>query len=166
MSIFSTRRFFFRIVLLLLAVTLTLGSIILTSRSAFTLPPSPTQMQPDQIRSIVRQARDAWVNGDAAAFAELFAADGELQVPGQLWQGRVAIEAETAKFVGAFNVAIEIQTTVVEGNQAAVEWDWAETPKAGGETRRAQDAIVIEFEGEQIRRWREYIDAETPKTSV
>jgi hypothetical protein len=50
----------------------------------------------------------------------------------------------------------------VEGNQAAVEWDWSETPKAKGQkTSQAQDAILIEFEAARIRRWREYIDTKT-----
>lgn len=119
------------------------------------------QLTPPEIRTMIHQARDAWVTGDATAFATLFTADGELIVPGQRWQGRRAIETETANFVQQFSVAIEIQKILVEGNHAAVAWDWQETPKAGGQTRQTQDAILIEFEAGHIRCWREYIDGET-----
>ncbi len=121
------------------------------------------RLTPPEIRAVIQQAREAWVSGDAVAFAALFTADGELIVPGQRWQGQRAIEIETANFVEQFSVAIEIQKVLVEGNQAAVAWDWQETPKAGGQTRQTQDAIWIEFEAGHIRRWREYIDAETPE---
>ena len=110
---------------------------------------------------MIQESRNAWVTGDAAAFAVLFTADGELIVPGQRWQGRRAIETETTNFLQQFWVAIEIQKILIEGNQAAIEWDWQETPKAGGQTRQTQDAILVEFEAGHIRRWREYIDAET-----
>ena len=61
-----------------------------------------------------------------------------------------------------FTVAIEIRTILIEGTQAAVEWDWSETAKGTDQkTSHAQDAILIDFETGGIRRWREYIDTKT-----
>ncbi|HEY9626966.1 MAG TPA: SgcJ/EcaC family oxidoreductase [Coleofasciculaceae cyanobacterium] len=139
-------------------------TIIFVNYPVLSAPSQTQRLTSSEIRTMIQQSRDAWVKGDAAAFAALFTDDGELIVPGQRWQGRRAIETETANFVRQFSVAIEIQKVLVEGNQAAIEWDWQETPKAGGQTRQTQDAILIEFEAGQIRRWREYIDAETSVT--
>lgn len=149
----------FKIALLVLSVALTLSVLLLFKHPSSA---SPSVLPPEQIRAIIQQARDAWVNGDAIAFANLFTADGELIVPGQRWQGRPAITLETANFLNQFTVAIEIQATLVEGNQAALMWSWQETAKDSQQTHRAEDVIWIEFEADHIRRWREYIDDQSP----
>jgi uncharacterized protein (TIGR02246 family) len=155
-----------RLRIALLAVIFLLGSAII--HPAFVVPAysSPSTMRREQIQTIVLKARDAWVKGDAAAFANLFTAKGEFVVPGQRWQGRDVIRTESARFLENFTVSIQIRTVLVEGNQAAVEWDWQETPKQADQdgrkpTNQAQDAILIDFENGQIRRWREYIDSKT-----
>jgi len=118
---------------------------------------------PEQIRAIVRQAKDSWVNGDADAFAALFTPDGELIVPGQRWVGRDAIRKAAADFANyASNVKIDIRQIIIEGNRAAVEWYWEDTEKASGRRNRADDAIIADFVAGKIKRWREYIDSETP----
>ncbi|MGH2413850.1 MAG: nuclear transport factor 2 family protein, partial [Microcystaceae cyanobacterium] len=61
------------------------------------------------------------------------------------------------------DIKIDIQRIIIEGNQAVVEWNWEEIESATGRRTRANDAIVVDFQGNQIRRWREYIDTETPK---
>ncbi|WP_347276480.1 SgcJ/EcaC family oxidoreductase [Chroococcidiopsis sp [FACHB-1243]] len=121
---------------------------------------------PEQIRTIVRQARDSWVNGDADAFAALFTPDGELIVPGQKWVGRAAIRKAAADFATyASNVKIDIRQIIIEGNRAAVEWYWEDTEKASGRRNRADDAIIADFVAGKIKRWREYIDSKTPENS-
>lgn len=123
---------------------------------------------PAQIRAIVRQARDSWVNGNADAFAALFTSDGELIVPGQKWVGREAIRKAAADFATyASNVKIDIRQIIIEGDaeggslrdrRAAVEWYWEDTEKASGRRNRADDAIMADFVAGKIKRWREYID--------
>ena len=157
MSFTSTRIFFVTVIVFLVDLLM-----MLFISPAVTAPSSIQQLSPPEIRVIIQQAKETWVGGNAVAFAALFTEDGELIVPGQRWQGRSAIEKEAANFAKQFSVAIEIQKVIVEDNQAVVAWDWKETPKAGGSPRQTQDAILIEFETGHIRRWREYIDAETP----
>jgi uncharacterized protein (TIGR02246 family) len=147
------------LIIALLSVLL-VGSRVISSRpTSAALVDCISLQQTANLRSIILQAKDAWVKGDAAAFANLFTEEGEMMVPGQRWQGREAIQTESALFPENFTVAIEIRTILMGGNQAAVEWDWSETSKGTNQkTSHAQDAILIDFEGGRIRRWREYID--------
>lgn len=111
----------------------------------------------------IDRARESWIQGDAAAFAALFAAQGEFIVPGDRWVGPEAIRQVAADFAtNSANVAIEIRRIFIAGNQALVEWHWEDTEKSTGKRNRADDAIVIDFTGDQISRWREYIDTQTP----
>ncbi|MDY7014922.1 MAG: SgcJ/EcaC family oxidoreductase [Cyanobacteriota bacterium] len=55
-------------------------------------------MQPESIRSIIEQARRAWIEGNSTAFSSLFCADGEFIVPGNRWVGREEIEKAIAEF--------------------------------------------------------------------
>jgi uncharacterized protein (TIGR02246 family) len=129
-------------------------------------PPGGKTTSPEQIRAIVRQARDSWVNGNADAFAALFTSDGEFIVPGQKWVGREAIRKAAADFATyASIVKIDIRQTIVEGDRAAIEWYWEDTEKASGRRNRADDAIIADFTAGKIKRWREYIDSKTPDNS-
>jgi uncharacterized protein (TIGR02246 family) len=121
-------------------------------------------MTPETVRSVIKQARDAWIAGDADAFASLFLADGEFIVPGNRWVGQVAIRQVAADFSTAYvDIKIDIRRIVVEGSQAVVEWHWQETEKATGKSGSADDAIVIDFQDQYISRWREYIDTQSCK---
>jgi uncharacterized protein (TIGR02246 family) len=116
------------------------------------------------IESIIQTAGNAWVSGDADAFTNLFAEDGEFIVPGQIYQGKEAIRSVMAEFSETHtNVQIDIQRIIIDSNQAVVEWHWQDTDAAGKQTI-AEDAIVVDFAGTQISRWREYIDEATPQS--
>ncbi|MBF2000699.1 MAG: nuclear transport factor 2 family protein [Synechococcales cyanobacterium C42_A2020_086] len=116
-------------------------------------------MQPETVQSIIATARDAWIEGNAEQFAELFTEDGEFVVPGQVWRGKSAIRDALADFArSGSEVDIAIQRIMVDGNQAVVEWHWRETNPQTGKQTTAEDAIVVDFRDGQISRWREYID--------
>ncbi len=124
-------------------------------------------MQPEDMRSIVRQAADAWITGNADAFAALFTPNGEFIVPGQKWVGQDAIRQATAEFARDYSqVKIEIRQIITEGNRAMVEWQWEDVQKASGRRSKADDAISIDFIDGKISRWREYIDAEITKLEM
>jgi uncharacterized protein (TIGR02246 family) len=135
-------------------------------------------MTPAEIRDIIHSARDAWITGDADAFANLFTPDGEFMVPGDQWVGPAAIRNSVMEFIDRYtDVKITIHRILVNDPQnapqngqcdrpdyqyqAVVEWDWEDTDSSTGHRNYAQDAIVIDFRGTQITRWREYIDAES-----
>ncbi len=117
----------------------------------------------EDIRPLLKQARDAWVARDANALAQLFAPDGELIVPGKRCQGQAKIRQEVSRFAQQYSdVKIDIRRIIVEGNQAVVEWHYEDTEKATGLRNKADDAIIVDFKDGRISRWREYFDNKTP----
>ena len=114
---------------------------------------------PQEIRAIVERAKNAWIDRDADALAQLFTPDAQLIVPSQRWQGQAQIREEIAKFARQYtDVRITIHRTIVDGNQAAVEWHYEDTETATGKSSQADDAIVIEVKNGRISYWREYFD--------
>ncbi|PSB27019.1 nuclear transport factor 2 family protein [Stenomitos frigidus] len=123
-------------------------------------------MAPDVVRSLIERAAASWIKGDAKAFAALFTPDGEFVVPGQHLMGRGAIEKVASEFATSHaQVNIRIQRIIIDHLQAVVEWQWEETENSTGKQTRADDAIVIDFVDGHIKRWREYIDSETPQVN-
>ncbi len=120
-------------------------------------------MTSEKIRSIIQQASEAWLTGDAEAFASLFLPDGEFIVPNNRWVGTEKIRQVAADFATDYEVKIEIRRIIVEDERAVVEWYWSDTQKATGKCNQADDAIVVDFRAGKISRWREYIDATSPK---
>lgn len=121
-------------------------------------------MEPTKVQTLIEQAADAWIEGDGDAFAALFVTDGELIVPGKRWVGKAQIRQAVTKFAQtAANVKIDIRRIIVDGDQAVVEWHWENTEKATGDRIQADDAIIIDFKQNRIKRWREYFDTQTPK---
>ena len=119
-------------------------------------------MTSEQYRSIIQQAAEAWITGDADTFASLFLPDGEFIVPNNRWVGVAKIRQVIADFAADYKVKIAIRSIIVEGNQAVVEWYWSDKEKATGKCNQAEDAIVVDFRAGKITRWREYIDATSP----
>lgn len=120
-------------------------------------------MTSEQCRSIIQQAAEAWITGDADTFASLFLPDGEFIVPNNRWVGTEKIRQVAADFATDYEVKIEIRRIIVEDERAVVEWYWSDTQKATGKCNQADDAIVVDFRAGKISRWREYIDATSPK---
>ncbi len=120
-------------------------------------------MTSEQCRSIIQQAAEAWIEGEADTFASLFLPDGEFIVPNNRWVGTAKIKQVTADFAADYEVKIAIRRIIVEGNQAVVEWNWSDREKATGKCNQADDAIIVDFRVGKITRWREYIDATSPK---
>jgi uncharacterized protein (TIGR02246 family) len=140
-----------------------LASIFLVSlMSGMDASASHNRSQQD-IRSLIEQAKTAWVARDADALAQLFLPDGELIVPGQRWQGQARIREGISNFSQHYmDVSITIQRIILDGNQAAVEWHYEDTEKATGQRNRVDDVIVIEIKDGRISYWREYFDTKTP----
>ncbi|UFP96307.1 SgcJ/EcaC family oxidoreductase [Gloeobacter morelensis] len=121
-------------------------------------------MERERIRVLIEQAKQAWLAADGEAFARLFAEDGLFIVPGQRWQGREAIRQAVEQFGENYShIKIDLHQIAIDGERAVIEWTWEDFNKSTTKRTRAEDAIVVDFSNGAIRRWREYIDAETPK---
>lgn len=121
------------------------------------------QMKQEDIRTLIKQVRDAWVARDADALVQLFTPDGEIIVPGERWRGRTKIREEVSRFAQQYtDVNIDIRRIIVEDNQAAVEWYYEDTEKATGLRNKADDVVIVDFKDGRISRWREYFDSKTP----
>lgn len=124
---------------------------------------STRHRQQENIQTLIKQARAAWIARDADALAQLFTPDGELIVPGKRWQGQEQIREQVSHFAQEYvDVKINIRRIIVEGNQALIEWYYEDTQKATGLHNKADDAIVVDFKDNRISRWREYFDDKTP----
>jgi uncharacterized protein (TIGR02246 family) len=87
---------------------------------------------PQDVRSIVERAKDAWIARDADALAELFTFDGQLIVPGQRWQGRAKIRAEIAKFADRYiDVNITIHRIIIDGDSRSEQLSRRKTSSKG-----------------------------------
>lgn len=114
------------------------------------------------IEAMIQRAADAWMQGDADAFADLFVPEGEFIVPGDRWVGKEAIRQAVTEFAAAYTeVRINIRRISLAHEQAMVEWHWQETEKATGKTSSADNAIVVDLQAGKIRRWREFIDTQS-----
>jgi uncharacterized protein (TIGR02246 family) len=90
-----------------------IGVVIWTGKEA-------SMVTPEKTRATIHQAKAAWLEGDAQAFANLFTATGKFIVPGQSWQGHTAILDAFNKFIASYQVnAIEIRNLVLQDNHAA-----------------------------------------------
>ncbi len=119
-------------------------------------------MQATEIRAIVQMAVQSCAVGDAAAFAALFASDGQLVLPGAVLTGRDAIQPATATYFATLTaIEIAVANVIVEGDRAAVEWRWQATERATGQRVQAENAIALDFRGGWIVRWREYLASKT-----
>ncbi len=126
-----------------------------------------SSVKPEEIRCIIQQASEAWITGNAEAFAALFLPDGEFIVPNNHWVGQRLIRQVLADFTAQYEVTrIEIRQLIVEDDRAVVEWYWEDREKATGKCNQADDAIVINFKAGKISRWREYIDVMSSKCSA
>lgn len=119
------------------------------------------------VQALIQRARKAWLEGDAEGFAKLFSADGEFIVPSQKWQGTKAITKAFQDYAQTHTVqVIEIRNIVIEQQHALVEWYWRDLERSTGEVNEAEDAIAVDVEHDFIRRWREYIDADSLASSA
>jgi len=137
-----------------------LSTLVIIFNLTFNMNPATAQNESQQnIRSLIEQAKNAWISRDIDAITELFTLDGELIVPGQISKGRARIREQLANFAQQYiDVNITIQRIVIDGNQAAVEWHYEDTEKSTGKRNQADDAIILEVKDGQICYWREYFD--------
>ena len=94
---------------------------------------------------------------DVESFVELFSSDAELIMPNALCVGNEAIRtAVTGMYQTYIEISIELEHVFAQDNILWVQWRWSDRKRISGQTNQMDTAIVIEMDGERIKRWREY----------
>lgn len=121
-----------------------------------TMAQSSSLPTPQEI--ILRQAQ-AWSDQDAQAIADDFAEDAIFIAAGFKFVGKEQIKKAAQDYFQQFHhTSVEIKRTIIDGDLAAVEWDWRDQNRKTGKSGWAEDAIVFELANGKIIYWREYIE--------
>ncbi len=112
------------------------------------------------LQALVQRQANAWETGDISSIVQDFAPNATFKAAGDTFQGIEAIQKTAEDYFNKFtDVKITIKRIIIEGNQAAVEWDWSDHQKKTGEYSEAEDAIIFEVQDDgKIIYWREYIE--------
>jgi ketosteroid isomerase-like protein len=113
-----------------------------------------------KLNALLERQAQAWEKQDFSIAAGDWTADGVLTSPG----GHVkvgdlqAVITDYAKHFTKLDVKVTNVFLSPDGKQAAIEWDWDVTRVRDGKQGLTHDAILVTFEGEKIKSWREYFD--------
>ncbi|HEY9632090.1 MAG TPA: nuclear transport factor 2 family protein [Coleofasciculaceae cyanobacterium] len=113
----------------------------------------------EKIKQIIERQANAWELGDSEKIIADFGVDCLFVVPGSSFRGKQQIKQTAENYFAEFtDTKVTIKRIIVNGNEGAVEWSWSERHRKTGKESQAEDAIIFELEGGQIKYWREYID--------
>ena len=91
------------------------------------------------------------------AFLDLFSPSAEMILPNAYCVGK---DASRNALKGMYNtydsISIHLIRVLAGDDIALVEWRWSDRNRLTGENHRMDTALILEFEGGLIRRWREY----------
>jgi len=127
---------------------------------------TPLQCEPGNgldhstLSAILSRQAQAWEKHDFSIAAPDWLPDGELTSPGgRVKAGEMAsVIDDYAKHFRDLKVTVKNTFVSSDGKQAAIEWDWDVTRIRDGKRGVTHDAILVTFEGNKIKSWREYFD--------
>ena len=113
----------------------------------------------DQLTCVlfVNQMTDMLHAEDIEGFINLFRPNAELILPNAYCVGRDAIRhAVTGMYQTYEQISIDVERVLAQGSVALVQWRWSDRKRLTGHKNETETALVLEFEGQKIKRWREY----------
>lgn len=118
-----------------------------------------TLLVDSKIQQLVERQAKAWETADSKQIIADFVDDCLFAVPGFQFRGKQEVKQAADSYFAEFtDTKVTIKRIIAKGNEGAIEWSWSEKNKKTGEKSQAEDAIIFELEGDQIKYWREYID--------
>jgi uncharacterized protein (TIGR02246 family) len=106
---------------------------------------------------LVRGAIEALLAEDLDAFISLFTSDATLNLPNARCVGLDSIrEAVQGLYQTYENISIDLERVITMDDVVLVQWQWRDRNRFTGAVHETNSAIVLEFEGAQIKQWREY----------
>lgn len=133
--------------------------IIFALLGAFALISCNTADRNDEfIINLVHQHAKAWETGDYELLDSILHEDLVFAYP-----GRRLNKSETLKDLIDYNASfkntkIYINKIIIDGNDMAVEWQFASTNKKTGNRTAVSDAIIGKVKNGKITVWKEYLD--------
>ncbi|MBI1936098.1 nuclear transport factor 2 family protein [Candidatus Woesearchaeota archaeon] len=119
---------------------------------------SANEQPGSQIEQMVYQHAKAWETGDEELLSSLLHDKVVFAYPGRRLSKQQTIE-DLRYFAGHFNeTKVYINKIIIDGNNAAVEWQFATTSKDTGKRQVVSDAIIARVEEQKFIVWKEYLD--------
>tara|TARA_Y100000310_G_scaffold323533_2_gene384010 strand:+ start:47382 stop:47894 length:513 start_codon:yes stop_codon:yes gene_type:complete len=110
------------------------------------------------IVEIVNKHAKAWETGDLELLDSLLHEDVVFAYPGRRLNKQETLK-DLAEFDKSFkNTKIYINEIIIEGDDVAVEWQFASTNIETGKRTAVSDAIIGKIKDGQILVWKEYLD--------
>lgn len=132
------------------------------SSSSITMHPPKTQPIDPEIQQLVARQAKAWEAANSNKLIADFTDDCLFVVPGSKFKSKQEIkDAADSYFANFTDIKVTIKRIIWKGREGAIEWNWSEKNRETGKESQAEDAIIFELEGKQIKYWREYIDKES-----
>jgi ketosteroid isomerase-like protein len=127
------------------------------------LPPQAAvgkQLDLTELNAILARQAASWEKHDFAIGASDWLPDGVLTSPGgQVKVAQMqAVITDYAQHFRDLRVKVNHVFLSADGSEAAIEWDWEVTRVRDGKHGITHDAILVTFDGNKIKSWREYFD--------
>jgi ketosteroid isomerase-like protein len=111
-----------------------------------------------EVEALVRSHARAWETGDTALMRRIVHEDALLAYPRRRVDRDTWVR-ELAEFARAQErTRVYVHRTLVDGEDFAVEWQFATTERATGVRTAVSDAIIGRVEDGRIVLWKEYLD--------
>ena len=112
----------------------------------------------EAVEALVRDHARAWMTGDTALARSILHDDALLAYPRRrvdrdTWLSELAAFARANE-----NTRIYVHKVLVDGDDFAVEWQFAATDRATGQRTAVGDAIIGRVRDGRIVLWKEYLD--------
>lgn len=112
----------------------------------------------NMIEQMVRDHAKAWETGDMELLDSLLHEDVVFAYPGRRLNKNQTME-DLDYFTGHFkDTKVYISKVIIDGNNVAVEWQFATTKIENGERQVVSDAIIGEVKDNKFIVWKEYLD--------
>jgi uncharacterized protein (TIGR02246 family) len=113
----------------------------------------------DDVWAFLLARAEAWRRGDLEAIMAGYAPEVVFVAPGVRLAGLAALRKNTQRYLAVYtDIDVTLTRLILDGEQGALEWTWAETRRTDGQRRTVEDAIVFVLRAGQIVSWREYFD--------
>ncbi len=110
------------------------------------------------VRAMVEAHARAWETGDDALLASLLHEDAVFAYPGRRLNKEQTLE-DLRFFRDAYtDTKVYIHSVIADGDEVAVEWQFATTNTATGKREVVSDAIIAHVKDGKFDVWKEYLD--------